>query len=100
MNNTKNYHEQGGEKTVIGGILEIATGGKLTFNNVEFSPDIIKGDTGAPGAKGDKGDPGDPGTVTPTAYQTDSTATTIADLKADFNALLSKLKTAGIMAVE
>lgn len=29
--------------------------------------------------------------------QSDSTATTIADLKSDFNSLLSKLKTAGLM---
>lgn len=29
--------------------------------------------------------------------QADSTATTIADLKADFNSLLEKLKTAGLM---
>lgn len=30
MSNVKNYTEQGGEKTVIGGILEIAEGGKVT----------------------------------------------------------------------
>lgn len=29
--------------------------------------------------------------------QADSTATTVADLKSDFNSLLSKLKTAGLM---
>jgi hypothetical protein len=28
--NVKNYTEQGGEKTVIGGTLEIATGGSVT----------------------------------------------------------------------
>jgi hypothetical protein len=32
--------------------------------------------------------------------QAESTATTIADLKNDFNALLTKLKVAGIMEVE
>ena len=31
MSNVKNYHEQGGEKWVVGGQLDIATGGKLTF---------------------------------------------------------------------
>jgi hypothetical protein len=92
MYNTKNYTEQGGDRTVIGGQLEIAAGGKLTFNDVEFSSDIIKGDTGAAGAKGD------PGVVTPAALQTDSTATTIADLKTDFNALIAKLIAAGLMA--
>lgn len=29
MSNVKNYTEQGGEKTVIGGILEIAEGGQI-----------------------------------------------------------------------
>lgn len=30
MSNVKNYIEQGGEKTVIGGELNIAAGGKIT----------------------------------------------------------------------
>ena len=36
--------------------------------------------------------------IAPAANQEDSTATTIADLKTDFNALLAKLKAAGLMA--
>ena len=32
--------------------------------------------------------------------QLDSTATTVADLKADLNALLGRLKAAGLMAVD
>ena len=32
--------------------------------------------------------------------QADSTATTIADLKADFNSLLEKLKSAGLMVAD
>ena len=64
--NVKNYTEQGGEKTVIGGILEIKEGASLT---------------GFPQAEN----------------QADSTATTIADLKSDFNDLLSKLKESGLM---
>lgn len=71
--NTKNYTEQGGEKTVIRGTLEIVPEGKLSFAGTEFKTAIA---------------------------QTDSTATTIADLKADFNALLAKLKTAGLMQSE
>lgn len=71
--NTKNYTEQGGEKTIIGGTLEVAPGGKLTFAGTEFKTAIA---------------------------QTDSTATTIADLKADFNALLAKLKASGLMQSE
>jgi hypothetical protein len=31
MSNVKNYHEQGGMKWVVEGELEIAVGGKLTF---------------------------------------------------------------------
>ena len=67
--NCKNYTEQGGEKTVIGGTLEIKEGAIL----IGF-PQVI--------------------------MQADSTATTIAGLVADFNALLTKLKDAGIMASE
>ena len=64
--NTKNYTEQGGEKTVIGGTLEIKQGASVT---------------GLPAA----------------ANQADSEATTIAGLVTDFNALLTKLKAAGLM---
>lgn len=32
---TKNYTENGGNKTVIGGELDIATGGKITANGVQ-----------------------------------------------------------------
>ncbi len=73
MSNVKNYTEQGGEKTVIGGILEIEEGGQVI---------------------------GLPSSFTPAAFQSDSTATTIAGLVLDFNALLEKLKSAGLMAAE
>jgi len=69
MPNVKNYTEQGGEKTVIGGTLEILEGATLL---------------GFPKAEN----------------QLDSTATTVADLKADLNALLGKLKATGLMAVD
>ncbi|MEA1961274.1 MAG: Head fiber protein [Bacillota bacterium] len=82
MSNVKNYTERGGEKTVIGGELEIATGGKMTFNEVEFSPDDI------------------PDAVTPATYQADSTVTAAAGLVTDFNALLAKLRAAGLMETE
>ena len=71
--NAKNYTEQGGEKTVIGGTLEIKEGASVT---------------------------GLPPSFTPAAVQTDSTATDVAGLVTDFNALLTKLKTAGLMASE
>lgn len=73
MSNVKNYTEQGGEKTVIGGILEIVEGGQVI---------------------------GLPSSFTPAAFQADSTASTIAGLVLDFNALLAKLKAAGLMASE
>ena len=66
FSNAKNYTEQGGEKTVIGGTLEIKEGAELA---------------GFPKAEN----------------QADGTATTISDLKSDFNDLLSKLKAAGLM---
>ena len=69
MYNSKNYTEQGGERTVIGGALVFEEGSTIE---------------GFPGA----------------ANQSDSTATTVATLKDDFNALLSKLKTAGLMAAD
>ena len=71
--NTKNYTEQGGDKTVIGGELVITSEGKLTFDGAE---------------------------VKPAALQADSTATEVADLVSDFNALLAKLKASGLMESE
>ena len=70
MSNVKNYTEQGGEKTVIGGTLEIAEGGQVL------------------------------GLFTPAAFQADSVAADVPALVADFNTLLAKLKTAGLMAAE
>ena len=64
--NVKNYTEQGGETTVIGGTLEIKEGAPIT---------------GLPQAEN----------------QADSTASTVADLKSDFNSLLTKLKSSGLM---
>ena len=64
--NTKNFTEQGGEKTVIGGTLEIKDGAVVTGLPVLDN-------------------------------QAASTAATIEDLVTDFNALLTKLKAAGLM---
>lgn len=71
--NAKNYTEQGGEKTVIGGTLEIKEGASVMGLLSAF---------------------------TPAANQADSTATTIALLKDDVNGLLAKLKAAGLMAAD
>ena len=67
--NVKNYTEQGGETTVIGGTLEIKEGASIT---------------GLPQAEN----------------QADSTASTVADLKSDFNSLLTKLKSSGLMEAD
>ena len=67
--NSKNYMEQGGEKWIIGGTLEVLPGASVT---------------GLPAVEN----------------QSDSIATDAAGLVADFNALLAKLKAAGLMAAE
>ena len=74
--NAKNYTEQGGDVTHIGGKLIIEEGASV------------------------EGLPFPSGSITPAANQADSEATTIAALKDDFNALLIKLKTAGLMAAD
>lgn len=71
--NTKNYNENG-DKLVIGGALEILEGASVKGISSNPLPTIEN--------------------------QVDSTATTIADLKADFNSLLSKLKAAGLMEAD
>lgn len=66
--NVKNYTEQGGEVTHIGGMLIIDEGGSVEGLQAE--------------------------------NQADSEATTVVALKTDFNALLAKLKAAGLMAAD
>lgn len=66
-----NYTEQGGEKTVIGGELDIL--GKLSLGG---------------------------GEIKQAENQAASTATTVAGIVTDFNGLLTKLKAAGLMAAD
>ncbi|MDT8900269.1 Head fiber protein [Anaeroselena agilis] len=66
----KNYAEQGGDKWVVNGTLEITTEGEVLLDGVP---------------------------LTRAVNQAESSATTIAELKADFNALLAKLRAAGLM---
>ncbi len=66
MYNSKNYTEQGGEKSVFNG-------------TVEFGKEALI--TGLPKAEN----------------QANSTATDVQGLLTDFNALLAKLKSAGLM---
>lgn len=69
--NAKNYTEQGGDVTHIGGKLIIEEGASVEG--------LLS---------------------TPAENQSDSEATTVAALKEDFNGLLTKLKTAGLMAAD
>ncbi len=69
--NAKNYTEQGGDVTHIGGKLIIEEGASVEG--------LLS---------------------TPAGNQTASEATTVAALKEDFNGLLTKLKTAGIMEAD
>lgn len=71
--NVKNYTEQGGEVTHIGGELVIEEGASVE---------------------------GLPSSFTPAENQAASTAATVAALKDDFNTLLSKLKAAGLMVAD
>ena len=69
--NTKNYTEQGGDVTHFGGKVIFEEGCEVEGNS-----------------------------FTPAANQAASTATTIAGLVTDFNALLTKLKTACLMEAD
>ncbi|MBV4424293.1 Head fiber protein [Clostridium tyrobutyricum] len=71
MSNVKNYAEQGGEKWVVNGILEVTADGQIKID-------------GTP--------------LTRATAKADSTAADIVALKDDFNDLLTKLKSAGLMA--
>ena len=71
---TRNYHAHGGNEWVVGGKLTIL-----------------------PGAVVEGMEPSLPSSI---ANQPQSTATTVATLKDDFNALLTKLKSAGYMVAD
>lgn len=115
--NTKNYTEQGGEKTVIGGTLEIEAGATVTglaanpllaateinFGGIKAGAkediDTVPAKIGADGKLYVPTYPVVP-EIPVAEYQADSTAEDLPTLLADFNALLAKLKTAGLMAAE
>ena len=123
--NTKNFAAHGGEEWVIGGkltILEGATVEGLTATAAAASADALGGIKAAERGVGDTVEakigedaklyvPAYPedyvlpaatadalGGVKLAANQVDSAASTIAGLNIEFNALLVKLKAAGIMA--
>ena len=78
--NCKNYLADGGDRLVIGGTLEIREGASVT---------------GLPSAAADN-----PGVVRIATNQVASAAVDVAALVTDFNTLLQKLKTAGIMTAD
>lgn len=73
MSNVKNYKEQGSEKWIVNGVLEISEDGVFLLNGKP----LIRAEN-----------------------QPFSSASTIAELKSDFNLLLEKLKYAGLMNLE
>ena len=80
--NCKNYATDGGDRLVIGGTLEVLDTAIVTGLQSGYASEQTAG------------------SVYQATNQTESAATTIADLKSDFNALLIKLKDAGIMAAD
>lgn len=77
MANCKNYRDQGGDRTVIGGDLQVLTGGKILPNSGTQAATIAT-QTGAAGAN-------------PTQAE-------YATLIAAFNALATACKNVGIIA--
>ena len=109
--NTKNYFAHGGNELVIGGKLTFLTGATVeggeglfdggegggytlpaatasTLGGIKVGSGLSITEEGVLSADG----------LTPAAAHADSTATTIAGLKEDFNALLAALRTAGLLA--
>ena len=106
--NTKNFMAHGGNELVIGGKLTILPGAVVegldgggggsgytlpaatasTLGGIKVGNGLSITAEGVLSAEG----------ITPAAAQADSEATTIAALKADFNALLAALRTAGLLA--
>ena len=80
--NCKNYLTDGGDRLVIGGTLEVLDTATVTGLQSGYATEQTAG------------------SVYQATNQAESAATTIADLKSDFNALLLKLKDAGIMAAD
>jgi hypothetical protein len=115
--NTKNYREQGGEKTVIGGTLEIKEGAVVT--GLAADPLLAATESALGGVKAAAKEItdtvpakiGEDGILYVPTYpvipdipvaehQADSIATDAAGLVTDFNALLAKLVAAGLMAAD
>ena len=80
--NCKNYLTDGGDRLVIGGTLEVLDTATVTGLQPGYATEQTAG------------------SVYQAMNQAASAATTISDLTSDFNALMQKLKDAGIMAAD
>ena len=80
--NCKNYLADGGDRLVIGGTLEVLDTATVTGLQSGYATEQTAG------------------SVYQAANQASSNSSTIADLKSDLNALLQRLKNAGIMAAD
>ena len=80
--NCKNYLTDGGDRLVIGGTLEVLDTATVTGLQSGYATEQTAG------------------SVYQATNQAASAATTISDLTSDFNALMQKLKDAGIMAAD
>ena len=80
--NCKNYMADGGDRLVIGGTLEVLDTATVTGLQPGYATEQTVG------------------SVYQATNQGESAATTISDLTSDFNALLQKLKDAGVMAAD
>ena len=122
--NVKNYTEQGGEKTVIGGTLEIKEGASVTglpsaavavateevlggvLAAVKAETDTLEAKIGedhklyVPPYTLPAAEAAALGGVLLAANQAASTATELSGLVTEFNTLLAALKAAGIMAAD
>jgi hypothetical protein len=110
--NTKNYTEQGGEKTVIGGTLEIKEGASVTGITTATIVDALTSDDATKALSANQGKALK--TAVDAKYTAANATTAAAGLvkqsvlvadaagsapsKAEFDALIAALKTAGIMA--
>lgn len=97
MYNCKNYNKDNGDTTVIGGKLIIEPGAEVeglsTGGSTAWADITGKPTTFAPIAATTS----TVGGVKKMTTQANSTATDVEGLVEDFNALLAKLKTAGLM---
>jgi len=99
MSNVKNYTEQGGQKTVIGGTLTIESGATVEGVVSASVVDALNSTSATSALSAKQGKVlNDALTAKTAAFQANSEATTVAGLVTDFNALLAKLFAAGMMA--